>query len=935
MPTKDGAIHLPLFSKKWAYLAYCKDNIILAKMLPSYSYFTKVWRERKALLGKIKTQRKVGTLSRCGKCRVLQRQIHACRGDDQGTRDRLEAKYKGHLILQNFERRFYAHKKNLAISEPNNFLSCIVDSSSQYVYNCPYAKSTYKGADPGSNLPQSLTAVYFHGRKFFIYPKSKNIAGGTNWTLHCLMSSLEQLVKESDGQPLPKTLFIQLDNCSGENKNKFVFAFLSSLVTKGMFDSIVVSFLPVGHTHEDVDQVFSQMVHLLADNPLTLSLDEFDELLLKLARRTTKFPCEIIRKKAMLDYKKYITPYILPGVRGHKKPHCFAFVAEEESGLRSCKMRYREFSVSESWFPEPILRDGIIHPDDVYAARMDEEDEENVNDDELLSEIEDDFSRRQQDRIHEAAEAYYNKTGLSQLKDPDERAKRQSRKRRLDMDSDTENLNPPKVTFVDPASVLLNRSTILYSGQGFLRHETDISKKSFMASPGLSFSSRITPELDTLECAPVICFSEEDLAKYRVGCSAFVRASASFYNEASSERVKLALDSWDLYFDVNYVHSMADLTPSNYQIDWSCLIRPQEKIGIDSFPVASNTALDLMLNYTEGLDFQGGGDAILHNESKSNEAKARTFQDLASLGHTRKSIEVNQFLVCLRDKDDVVQKGKGFTPEEEALPFFLAKSTCDVPEGCHPTTVVEIIYWRQTEGNPNKHFIEGQFINPKDSLGSGAHVWTGSVRRNEVLYVDPGFKKNTGRSRTFDQQTLMELASLHNPQLRGWVYEAKVGLVFRQPIAQIDIGDFFIVDWKATPQFLLDEHKIRLKSAGVVVIKSNVRVDDASGGVETKTVPDVSWFFFDKDDLNLKFKPFLTTSRGRGKQRVLGGQEVRSEVKVSSIFQIISPLEAVGKKLDNDSKKKLIESNFFSVRSVWVWDIEKKKLLPKISAKKK
>ena len=75
-----------------------------------------------------------------------------------------------------------------------------------------------------------------------------------------------------------------------------------------MFDSIVVSFLPVGHTHEDVDQVFSQMVHLLADNPLTLSLDEFDELLLKLARRTTKFPCEIIRKKAMLDYKKYITP---------------------------------------------------------------------------------------------------------------------------------------------------------------------------------------------------------------------------------------------------------------------------------------------------------------------------------------------------------------------------------------------------------------------------------------------------------------------------------------------------------------------------------------------------------------------------------------------------------------------------------------------------
>jgi hypothetical protein len=434
--------------------------------------------------------------------------------------------------------------------------------------------------------------------------------------------------------------------------------------------------------------------------------------------------------------------------------------------------------------------------------------------------------------------------------------------------------------------------------------------------------------LDTLECASVICFPEEDLAKYRVGCSAFVQASASFYDDASSERVLFALDSWRRYFNVNYVQSFADLVPADYQINWSCFTRPEQQIGIDYFPVASNTALELMLNYTEGLDFQGGGDAILHRDSKANKAKARSLQDLASLDRTRQKIDAHQFLVCLRDKNDVVLKGKGFSAEEEALPFFLAKSISDVPEGCPPTTIVDVVYWRQTEGNPNKHFIEGQFVNPKAPMGSSAHVWTGTVRRNEVLYVDPGFKSNTGRSRVFDQQTLMELATLYNPQLRGWVYESGVGLVFRQPIDQIEIGDFFIVDWKATPQFLLDDHKARLKTAGVVVIKSNVRVDDASDGVETRIVPDVSWFFFDKDDLNLKFKPFLTSSRGRGKQRVQGGLEVRADVKVSSILQKISPLEAVGKKLDIDSRKKLIESKFSTLKH-WVWDIEKKKIFSK------
>ena len=52
-----------------------------------------------------------------------------------------------------------------------------------------------------------------------------------------------------------KTVFIQLDNCGGENKNWHVVHFCNLLVAMGRVKCIELSFLPVGHTHIDIDQV--------------------------------------------------------------------------------------------------------------------------------------------------------------------------------------------------------------------------------------------------------------------------------------------------------------------------------------------------------------------------------------------------------------------------------------------------------------------------------------------------------------------------------------------------------------------------------------------------------------------------------------------------------------------------------------------------------
>ena len=58
---------------------------------------------------------------------------------------------------------------------------------------------------------------------------------------------------------LPPIILLKMDNCSGENKNNFVLAFLSMLTTRRVFAIVEVAFLLVGHTHEDIDGTYGRL----------------------------------------------------------------------------------------------------------------------------------------------------------------------------------------------------------------------------------------------------------------------------------------------------------------------------------------------------------------------------------------------------------------------------------------------------------------------------------------------------------------------------------------------------------------------------------------------------------------------------------------------------------------------------------------------------
>ena len=93
-----------------------------------------------------------------------------------------------------------------------------------------------------------------HGHGFTIYRSFPTVDTDADFTIFCLLSELEKW-KDSHQQNFPQTWYIQIDGGS-ENANKYLLAALEYVVAKRLVQKIVLTRLPVGHTHEDIDACF-------------------------------------------------------------------------------------------------------------------------------------------------------------------------------------------------------------------------------------------------------------------------------------------------------------------------------------------------------------------------------------------------------------------------------------------------------------------------------------------------------------------------------------------------------------------------------------------------------------------------------------------------------------------------------------------------------
>lgn len=176
-----------------------------------------------------------------------------------------------------------------------------------------------KDTDGKERLGTHLTGILLHGRPnpIYAYTWYERFPAGSDSVVTILARALNETVKD---KPLPPTLYLHLDNCWRENKNRYVVSFLHLLVDKGVFDKIKLGFLPVGHTHDDVDQFFSKINAVL----LRTNIFTIDDLHDTVRKSFLPVPvCSHIETMGM--FAPWLEQYIENQWKGISKPHCFLF----------------------------------------------------------------------------------------------------------------------------------------------------------------------------------------------------------------------------------------------------------------------------------------------------------------------------------------------------------------------------------------------------------------------------------------------------------------------------------------------------------------------------------------------------------------------------------------------------------------------------------
>jgi hypothetical protein len=215
--------------------------------------------------------RKPSEHGQCDICHKLQAIISRYKTSIAQKLDAARA-LKQHYKDQYVERCIYwslrhASKMSLGV------LCIIIDSMDKTKFAWPrFAGRLPKSLHGRIRPTMTLTAAIAHGFLTSIYVQSQRVDHGADNFCEILCHVLWLVSQMSSGAT---HLVLQVDNTTAQAKNQYAFAFLAYLVMANIFETVTINFLMVGHTHEDIDQLFGIICTILLGSGDLLLPDNF------------------------------------------------------------------------------------------------------------------------------------------------------------------------------------------------------------------------------------------------------------------------------------------------------------------------------------------------------------------------------------------------------------------------------------------------------------------------------------------------------------------------------------------------------------------------------------------------------------------------------------------------------------------------------------
>lgn len=173
-------------------------------------------------------------------------------------------KCRVHFAEVRTERQAYFLRRELAVYNPDRYCYIIIDGADQRAYGLPHFFHATK-EDRRHKFKVRVIGSLEHRvqKQLTIFTLTEENSTGASHIIEALHRVLN--AKRSNGKLLPVP-FLQFNNFTRDNEHQFLKVYVDLLVCSGVFGEAVVSFLPVGHTHEDIDQAFSRIANQLRYN---------------------------------------------------------------------------------------------------------------------------------------------------------------------------------------------------------------------------------------------------------------------------------------------------------------------------------------------------------------------------------------------------------------------------------------------------------------------------------------------------------------------------------------------------------------------------------------------------------------------------------------------------------------------------------------------
>ena len=360
MPDDDKkSLVIPRLEWSHIYAEYAESESIDVRASPQY--FQQVIYSAPELKHIRRACRLKGTFNICTTCLQYTMEICAAlKAHDRITLVKVRAERQQHLDEQRAERIHYYQiraQARLLSAQSTTMLSLILDKWDSNKTMVPFftrePKSGWSANDSMNRLRSHVLGFIVHGspNEHFLYSFNDTLRGDGNLNIEGLHRTL---VKHCGAQPLPRTLYIQADNAS-DNKNHAVLLFCGLLICHKYVESVQISFLLVGHTHEDIDQLFSSLSRYIKSKMAIMDPIQFREQV-KAGCGTRKY--DYTDLYAVRDWTEFTKDYRNTSIVGIQKaifesgdkraPHLFKLELNDKDNVG---LWYKEFSTDPVWLP--------------------------------------------------------------------------------------------------------------------------------------------------------------------------------------------------------------------------------------------------------------------------------------------------------------------------------------------------------------------------------------------------------------------------------------------------------------------------------------------------------------------------------------------------------------------------------------------------------